>query len=189
MFKCRVCSVVPFAALFGFADSPKNEESYDVNSMDENVSTLESDDENLLEEPADESLVPMRTAEEIEFLIVQWDAYISPRSKKLWSNKAQRYAILRAIAQGVGKHDDPFLSSSSNCMRWRGEFLENYPIIKINRVGNKNGEPEAAFVNRLFVFLCGDEECFKLVDPSNCKYFRMACGNTWCVNVTHISLV
>ncbi|AFZ78990.1 hypothetical protein BEWA_018340 [Theileria equi strain WA] len=185
MFKCRICSGTPFSTLFGFGDSMEHTSPKNVGSDTEDVtSTAQNADE--LSNIDSEDLNELRSAEEVAFLVKAWDAYVHERAKALWKTPAKRYSILASIAKECDKRDDPVLGNDITCVKWKGKYEDDYPIIYVNKP-DENVD-SSTYVNRMLVFLFADQESYEKIDKTRYKAFEMVCGNKWCINLTHISL-
>lgn len=181
--------MVPFANLFGMGESNDEQETDNVHrrtSFDDDFSpSLDGSVANYsASEGAD--MRARRSVEEVSYVVKAWDTYVHERAKALWKTPAKRYSILSSIAKECERTDDPILGNDVSCVRWHGPMEDNYPIITVNRPGESHGS--TTYVNRMLVFLFADQQSYEQIDKELYKAFEMACGNKWCINLTHISL-
>ncbi|GFE55092.1 hypothetical protein BaOVIS_024960 [Babesia ovis] len=201
MFKCRVCSIVPFASFLGLVEPGEEDDKrggrhqtrYDEDaspSMDDSLSSCSASES--------EAARDHRSAEEVAYLVKAWDTYVHERAKSLWKTPAKRYSILgtvstatsnpfsASIAKDCSRSDDPVLGNDVSCVRWHGATEDGNPVISVSRPGESKGS--STYVSRMLVFLFADQQSYELIDKEPYRAFEMACGNKWCVNLTHISL-
>ncbi|ORM41800.1 DNA replication licensing factor MCM6 [Babesia sp. Xinjiang] len=154
MFKCRVCSIVPFASFLGLVETGEDDDkphvrrqvSYDDDlspSMDGSVTSCSVSD--------NEAARDRRSAEEVAYLVKAWDTYVHERAKALWKTPAKRYSILAGIAKDCARSDDPVLGNDVSCVRWHGATDNGNPVITVSRPGEAKGS--TTYVSRMLVFL------------------------------------
>ncbi|CDR93870.1 hypothetical protein, conserved [Babesia bigemina] len=189
MFKCRVCSIVPFASFLGLFESDDDDENKHVrksggSDCDSTPSAIASETPHSVAESEVER--DRRSAEEVAYLVKSWDTYVHERAKAMYKTPAKRYSILASIAKGCGRADDPILGNDVACVRWYGDTEDGNPVISYSSTGDAKGK--ITYVTRMMVFLFADQQSYEIIDKAGCRSFKMACGNRWCINLTHISL-
>jgi len=125
--------------------------------------------------------------EEIQVLIRAWENYVHPRAKSFWQTSDVLYQILAQIARGVEKTADPVLGDD-RCVIWQGMLHseDKRPVIRMTKPGET--VESQTYVNRVLVFLFADDDSFNELQEKPKKPFAMACGDSKCVNLTHIAL-
>uniref|UniRef100_A0A0G4I413 Uncharacterized protein n=1 Tax=Chromera velia CCMP2878 TaxID=1169474 RepID=A0A0G4I413_9ALVE len=202
MCDCRSCSDTPFGRWFnsivGNSDAPRPaqsqprgaEEPQVENEADEDSKYSETDSEGGTGS-ADQTDRPLtfepRTADEIHALVRSWDNYVHPRAKEFWTSSDMLYEILSQVLRGVHRADDPILGSEEGCVLWHGEVDSTMgPVIRMMRP-NENVESSTG-LTRVLAFLFADDESFGELQQRTRRPFQMACQNSRCINLTHISL-
>ncbi|EAN32400.2 hypothetical protein TpMuguga_02g00114 [Theileria parva strain Muguga] len=188
MFRCKACSGTPFAAFFGLDETEeenqkKSDEEVESETDDEALSPRNPDD--LSNDESGKTNGP-RNSEEVVYLAKIYNTYVHDRAKNLWKDENTRIQILKELAVGCGKNDDPVLGSDIQCVKWIGDFHEEFPIIHISDPNETM--KKRTYVNRMLVFLFADAESYSKIDANKYTPFSMVCGNKWCVNLTHIML-
>ncbi|XP_952597.1 uncharacterized protein TA16085 [Theileria annulata] len=188
MFRCKACSGTPFAAFFGLdePDEDKQKTSDEVVESETDDGALSPRNPDELSNDEQEKLNEPRNAEEVTYLAKIYNTYVHERAKILWKNESTRIQILKEIAMGCCKNDDPVLGNDIQCVKWVGDFHDEYPVIHIQEP--KETMKKRTYVSRMLVFLFADEESYQKIDVNKYTPFTMVCGNKWCVNLTHIML-
>ncbi|GIX63551.1 DNA replication licensing factor MCM6 [Babesia caballi] len=189
MFKCRVCSIVPFASFLGLIGAEEEDDEPHLNrrlSREDDFSPSLNGSDASCASYKEDAAPGRRSAEEIAYLVKAWDACTHERAKAFWKTPAQRYAILSSIAKGCARSDDPVTGVDGPCVRWYGAMQDDYPVIPIRRPGDT--KDSMSYVNRMLVFFFADAQSFEQIDKEVYRAFKMHCGNRWCVSVTHILL-
>lgn len=178
--------MVPFANLFGLGEDDNDDNEHCRRNRDDDYSpSLDGSIANYSASEGGEMHVK-RSAEEVAYVVKAWDTYVHERAKALWKTPARRYSILSCIAKECARSDDPVLGNDVSCVRWNGPMEDNYPVITVTRPGESKGS--TTYVNRMLVFLFADQQSYEQIDKEHYRAFEMACGNSWCINLTHISL-
>ncbi|GBE60960.1 hypothetical protein, conserved [Babesia ovata] len=159
MFKCRVCSIVPFASFLGLVESNEDDDNLHVRrrgSCDDDFTPSVNGSQASYSASESEAARDRRSAEEVAYLVKAWDTYVHERAKALWKTPAKRYSILASIAKECGRADDPVLGNDVACVRWYGDTEDGNPVITVSRPGEAKGS--TTYVSRMLVFLFAGEQ-------------------------------
>mmetsp|Transcript_8050 Transcript_8050/g.22232 ORF Transcript_8050/g.22232 Transcript_8050/m.22232 type:complete len:175 (-) Transcript_8050:259-783(-) len=128
-----------------------------------------------------------RQEDEIENLIKEWEQYAHPRAAEFFAPPSHLKEVLRHLARGVHRTDDPILGSGDKCVFWYGQ-LDGDGVQAHLRM-TRPGEPtESGFcVNRVLAFIFATDESFEVLMRLPKDPFKMCCGNQLCVHLSHIS--
>jgi len=129
-----------------------------------------------------------RTDAEIDEIVQKWERYAHPRARDFFTTKEELFSILRQLAMGIQKDEDPILTEDGPCVYWYGDVTREEQQAAIRMMKPGESQESVTFVNRVLAFIFGTDESFELLMKLPKEPFRMICGDQLCVNIGHISL-
>ncbi|KAF4671155.1 hypothetical protein FOZ61_005378 [Perkinsus olseni] len=189
VFKCRMCSEDPCAALFG--------------KRGVNETPKRPDQRTRSERRAVQNFQP-RDEQALKALVKSWEQYVHPRAREFFQTHDRLTESLMSIARNIHYTDDPILGGDS-CVYWYGDVTKDVPeqaalrLVKPGEVttrfliahtassGDHSQDVESVtYVNRLLAFIFATDESFEKLMRLPKEPFKMVCGDQLCVNLKHI---
>eukprot|EP00929_Paragymnodinium_shiwhaense_P024246 TRINITY_DN14981_c0_g1_i1.p1 TRINITY_DN14981_c0_g1~~TRINITY_DN14981_c0_g1_i1.p1 ORF type:complete len:1589 (-),score=374.84 TRINITY_DN14981_c0_g1_i1:70-4836(-) len=128
-----------------------------------------------------------RTPAEVEEAVTRWRAMLCQRAWDFFPSPEMLEQVLRELALGTDKTDDPVVGHADHCMRWHGDVSRDGTQASLQLVRPGEGNPSPAYANRLLAFLFASNDVFDQLESLPTKEpFTMACGDQLCVNLTHL---
>lgn len=178
VFDCRFCSHIPLSDWLGIS-SAKSESS--GNQFRHPVKPQPS--RRCVEK------FDRRSLEGIDELVSSWEPYVHPRAREFFPSQEMLLQVLKQIAKGLHKYEDPILSGDSRCQHWYGEVTKEEPQQACIRMVKPGEATESmTFVNRVLVFIFATDESFEQLMRLPKEPFRMSCGDQLCVSLSHITV-
>lgn len=129
-----------------------------------------------------------RSDSELKLLVRQWDSKVQPRARELYRDPDMLRETLLRVARGISRNTDPVQGPMDRCVRWYGEAPQSVtgaqPVV---RLALPDADESPMYVNRLLVFLFTDDSDFEHLVKLSKEPFRMKCGHSECVNMSHVS--
>jgi len=144
-------------------------------------------DEEKKKSQRDVSTYQHRSDEDIEELIQKWERYAHPRARDFFPTQEELFSVLRQLAIGVHKTEDPILNEDS-CVYWYGDVTKEDIQAAIRMVKPGEMQESVTFVNRVLAFIFATDESFEQLMKLPKEPFRMVCGDQLCVSLCHISM-
>jgi len=128
-----------------------------------------------------------RGEEQIEELVKNWERYAHPRARDFFPTQEELFSVLRQLANGVNKAEDPILNEDA-CVYWYGDVTkeDHQAAIRMVKPGEMN--ESVTFVNRVLAFIFATDESFEQLMKLPKEPFRMVCNDQLCVSLSHISM-
>eukprot|EP00439_Symbiodinium_sp_Y106_P064098 s2072_g10.t1 len=101
-----------------------------------------------------------RNEEEVTAAIKTWSEYAHPRANDFFSSPEQLEDVLRQLAKGIDKNDDPILGSEERCVYWYGDVTKEDLQAAIRMVKPGESAESVTYVNRVLAFIFATDESF-----------------------------
>ncbi|CAE7940343.1 unnamed protein product [Symbiodinium sp. KB8] len=176
MFQCRMCSENPFNAMFAGSGKPDKEKEKKKKEKRKSTSRR------------DAAAFQARSEEEVVAAVKTWSQYAHPRANDFFSSPEQLEDVLRQLAKGIDKNDDPILGSEERCVYWYGDVTKEDLQAAIRMVKPGESAESVTYVNRVLAFIFATDESFDKLMKLPKEPFKMSCGDQLCVHLAHISL-
>merc|ERR1740121_2094086 len=72
-----------------------------------------------------ESSFEARTEEKVAEIVAQWHEYVHPRAREFFGRQEELHEVLKQIARGIDKHDDPILGDDRKCVFWYSDVTKD----------------------------------------------------------------
>mmetsp|Transcript_22880 Transcript_22880/g.53547 ORF Transcript_22880/g.53547 Transcript_22880/m.53547 type:complete len:181 (+) Transcript_22880:98-640(+) len=178
MWQCRMCAESPFTYLFG-ADKavPPSEAEPKTKRKTAKKKTRR-----------DESNFQVRSEEEIQALVKNWQQYAHPRAQEFFAGTEKLQEVLTQLARGIDRNDDPVLGDEGKCVQWYGNVTKDDNQAAITMIKPGESAESVTFVNRVLAFIFATDDSFEQLMKLPKEPFKMTCGDQLCVHLAHISV-
>eukprot|EP00435_Cladocopium_sp_Y103_P075678 s8_g62.t1 len=109
MFSCRMCSENPFNAMFGEQGKADKEKK--------------KKDKRRTSKRNEGSFHP-RTDDEVASAVSRWIRHAHPRANDFFTPQQQLHDVLKQLAKGIDREDDPILGGDEKCVYWYGDVTK-----------------------------------------------------------------
>ncbi|OLQ08844.1 hypothetical protein AK812_SmicGene7597 [Symbiodinium microadriaticum] len=165
MFQCRMCSENPFNAMFAGSGKPDKEKEKKKKEKRKSTSRR------------DAAAFQARSEEEVVAAVKTWSQYAHPRANDFFSSPEQLEDVLRQLAKGIDKNDDPILGSEERCVYWYGDVTKEDLQAAIRMVKPGESAESVTYVNRVLAFIFATDESFDKLMKLPKEPFKMSCGD------------
>jgi len=179
VFPCRICAENPFTAIFG-GPSQQAEEKQKKSKKKTSSSSRQSGRNAANFNPRSEA--------EIDAAVKQWLQYAHPRARDFFTTPQQLEEVLREIAKGTDKNDDPILGPEEKNVYWHGDVTKDDQQAAIRMVKPGEAEESVTYVNRVLAFIFATDESFEKLMQLPKEPFKMSSGDQLDIHLAHISL-
>ena len=178
VFDCRFCSQIPFGDWLGIKGGRTDNTVVNGRQLEKPKPSKRRVEE-----------FDRRSPEGIDELVASWEPYVHPRAREFFPSQEMLLVVLRQIAKGLHKSEDPILGSETRCFHWYGEVTKDEPQQACIRMVKPGESTESTtFVNRVLVFIFATDESFEQLMRLPKEPFRMTCADQLCVSLSHISV-
>jgi len=184
MFRCRMCSENPFAALFGQPEQKEREREMDA----ERKRASRKPAPKKPQSRRNEADFRQRTDEELRATVRQWEQYAHPRAREFFSSPETLTEVLMQLARGTDRGEDCILGSDDKCVYWYGEVTKEDMQAVIRMVKPQEPAESVTYVNRVLAFIFATDESFEKLMQLPKQPFKMSCNDQLCVHLGHISV-
>lgn len=183
MFRCRMCAENPFSlfGLLGGSDPPRKIQDKSEKQKKKASSSSRMSKRN-------ETNFNPRSEEEIDAAVKQWLEYAHPRAREFFSTSQQLEEVLREIAKGTDKNDDPILGPDDKNVYWYGDVTKDDFQAAIRMVKPGETTESVTYVNRVLAFIFATDESFEQLMKLPKEPFKMSSGDQLDIHLAHISL-